>query len=104
VEDPLPHRDPPGTVATNTPHPSLLHLREEARIAFLTLPMLPEHEQLKLNHVSALLALLNEGELGATIIRLIAKQVPKKKTSAIWNAWKPYLSHPTPTTRRGKQR
>ena len=28
------------------------------------------------------------------IARMLAKQSPKKKTVAIWKAWKPYLFHP----------
>ena len=86
VKDPLPQRDPPGTIATDTPHSSPPQMREEARIAFLTHPMLPEPENLEQNHNSALLALLIEREWGETVIRLIAKVVPKKKASAIWNA------------------
>jgi hypothetical protein len=65
--------------------------------------MLPEPEQLKLHHISALLALLVEGEWGAAVTRLLAKTVPKKNTPTIWGAWKPYLSHPPPI-RRGNQR
>jgi len=93
-------KDPPGASTKETPQPSPLQLREEARIAFLAQPMLPEPKQLELHHISALLALLVDGEWGATVIRLVAMQVPKKKASAIWNAWRPYLSHPHPTRRR----
>jgi hypothetical protein len=56
--------------------------------------MLLEPAQLDLEHISALLALLIEGEWGAAVVRLLAKQWPKKKAAAIWNAWRPYLSHP----------
>ena len=84
--DSIPQQDPHGTSAADTPNSSPLQLREEARLAFLTQPVLPEPEQLKLTHISALLALLVEGDWGVTIIRLIAEQVPKKKASEIWNA------------------
>ena len=87
----------------DTPILTPLQLREEARIAFLAQPMLPEPAQLDLAHISALLALLVEGEWGATGGHLLAQQWPKKKAAAIWNAWRPYLSHPHPT-QRGKMR
>jgi len=103
IEEPLPQRDPPETVVMETPVPSPLQLREEARIAFLAQPLLLEPNQLELNHVSALLALMVEGEWSATVVRLLARQSPKKKASAIWTAWKPYLAHPH-HTRRVKQR
>ena len=69
----------PDTVVTETPIPSPLQLREEARIAFLAQTMLPQLNQLELDHISALLALLVEGEWGAAVTRLLAKQSPKKK-------------------------
>jgi len=56
--------------------------------------MLPKPDQLELDHISALLGLLVKGEWSAIIVRLLAKQWPKKKASAIWNAWQPYFSHP----------
>jgi len=83
MEKPIPQRDLPGTTVAETPIPSPLQLREEARIAFLAQPMLIEPDQLEMDHVSALLALLVEGEWSATIVRLLAKQSPKKKASAI---------------------
>jgi hypothetical protein len=69
--------------AEETPQPSHLQLGEEARIAVLAQPMLPAPEQMELNHISALLALLVEGEWCAAVTRLLAKTVPKKKTPAI---------------------
>ena len=96
-------RDTPVTNDTTNPHLTPQQLREEARTAFLAQPMIPEPKQLELNHISALLALLVEGELGEMVARLLAPQVPKKEAYAIWNAWKAYLSHPPPT-RRGRQR
>jgi len=101
TEDPLPQQDRPGPIAEDTPIPSPLQLREEPRLAFLAHPMLPEPEELELSHISALLALLVDEEWSATVIRLIAKQVSKKKATAIWNSWTPYLAHPPPT-RRGR--
>ena len=98
---PLPRPDPPVTVVTEAPTP--LQLREKARTAFLALPMLPELDQLEMDHVSALLALLVDGEWGSTVVSLLAKQWPKKKTTTIWKAWEPYLSHP-PAHPTGKQR
>jgi hypothetical protein len=56
--------------------------------------MLPEHEQLELNHISALLALLVEGAWGETVTQLISEPMLRKKASTIWNTWRPYLSHP----------
>ncbi len=58
MEEPLPQRDPPETAVTETPIPSPLQPREKARIAFLAQPMLPELDQLELDHISALLFLL----------------------------------------------
>jgi hypothetical protein len=103
VEDLTPRRDPLVPIDTNTQHISPLQIREEARTAFLTHPMLPELEQLELNHISPLLALLVEGEWGEIVTRLLATSVPEKTASAIWNTWKQYLSHPPPT-RRGRRR
>jgi hypothetical protein len=67
----------------DTPILTPLRLKEEARIAFLAQPTLPEPAQLDLEHISAILALLIEGEWGATITRLLAKQWPKKTAAAI---------------------
>ena len=89
---PLPRLDLPATIVTEAPTP--LQLREEARTAFLALPMLPESDLLELDHVSALLALLVDGEWGSTVVNLLTKQWPKKKATTIWKAWEPYLSHP----------
>jgi len=47
-----------------------------------------------LKHISALLALLMDGEWGAAVIRLIAKPMSRKQATEIWQAWAPYLSHP----------
>jgi hypothetical protein len=81
--------------AEETHQPSPLQLKEEARIAFLAQHMLSEPEQFELNHISALLALLIEGEwVAASVTRLLAKTVPKKNTPGIRGAWNPYLSHP----------
>jgi len=59
---PPPQQDPPESTTTETPIPTPLQLREEALIAFLAQPMHPEPDQRELDHISALLALLVEGE------------------------------------------
>jgi hypothetical protein len=66
-------QDPPVTAPSETHIPTPLQLREEARIAFLAQPMLPEPVKLVLEHISALLALMVEGEWGTTAARLLAK-------------------------------
>jgi len=78
---PLPRPNPSVTVVTEAPTP--LQLREEARTAFLTHPMLPEPAQLELDHVAALLALLVDGEGASTVVNLRAKQCTKKNATAI---------------------
>jgi hypothetical protein len=94
LEDPIPQRDPLVSTNTDTHHLFPLQIKEEARAAFLKQPVLPEPNQLELNHISTLIALLVEGEWGETVTRLLATSVPKKTASAIWNTWIPYLSHP----------
>jgi hypothetical protein len=56
--------------------------------------MLPKTEQLELNHVSALLALLVEGTWGDTIPQLLSAPMPRKQAATIWNTRRSYLSHP----------
>ena len=83
--DSTPQQDPLAITEAETTQPSTLHLREEALTAFLAYPMLRKPEQLELNHISALLALLVEGAWGETVTHLISAPMQRKKASTIWN-------------------
>jgi len=72
-----------GTHLQETPTLSPLHLRMEAWEAFRTQRLLPDPDQLELGHVSALFALLMDGDLGATVFKLIAKPMSKKKVAEV---------------------
>ncbi len=67
---------------------------EAARLAFLADHLLPLPEQLQLQSVEALLALLVEGDWAAAALRLLALPLPKPKATATWKAWKTHLAHP----------
>ena len=43
--------------------------------------------------ISALLALLIDGEPNAMVTKLLATAAKRDATMTIWNAWKPFLSH-----------
>ena len=81
--DPTPQQDPPTTTEAETPHPSPLQLREEALTAFIEQPMLSEPKHHKLNHISALLALMVKGDWGETFTQLLVTPMHKNKASKI---------------------
>ena len=64
-------------------------------MAFLAQPLLPEPIQLALGHISTILALLVGGAWGMVTKVLLKKPMSKKQAITIWEARKPYLTHPT---------
>ena len=82
------------TTEPDTPTPTEPQLRAAAWKALWAQPLLPELADIDLKHISALIALLMDGEWGAVVIGLIANPMSRKKATEIWRAWEPYLAHP----------
>jgi len=66
--------------------------------AFLESPFLPNASQMRVDHATALLALLLEDPLRSAAINLVCKSYSEGDTSCIWSQWEPHIrippSHP----------
>ncbi len=65
---------------------------------FMEAPILPDPTMLRVDHISALLALLLEGPYRSSSIDLLHKSCTPEESLHIWTAWEPHvrppLSHP----------
>ena len=62
--------------------------------AFLEAPFFPEASQLRVDHITALLALLLEDPLRFAAINLICKSYSEGDANYIWTQWVPHIQLP----------
>ncbi len=62
--------------------------------AFIETPYFPDVSQLRVDHITALMALLLEDPLRSTVIGLICQSYSKKDIDIIWSQWESYLQIP----------
>ena len=60
--------------------------------AFVASPLLFEPTQLRLNHITALLALAVDGPVHKVAIKLLAQAYSQQEAETIWTAWAPHLA------------
>ena len=77
-----------------TPAASTL-TRAEQIASFIANPMMPRPHQVKMDHITFLLALVLEGELQEAAIQLLMQARTPEQASVIWDSWKGYF-HPPP--------
>ena len=65
--------------------------RAEALAAFLAAPLLPEPDQLRVDHISAPPALLKEGPFQDVAIALLTPGHTPEEAAIIWSAWGPHI-------------
>jgi hypothetical protein len=69
--------------------------RAEQITAFLQSPMMPGPHQVKLEHITYLLALILGGEVQESAVKLLMPAITPEHALAIWDEWKGYI-HPPP--------
>ena len=62
--------------------------------AFIEAPFFPDASQLRVDHITTLLALLLENPFRSTAIGLICKSYSKVDAEIIWSQWESYLQIP----------
>jgi hypothetical protein len=68
--------------------------RTEAMTAFLEAPFLLDASQIRIDHITALLALILEDPLRSAAIRMICKSYTPEDFSYIWSQWEPHIQLP----------
>ncbi len=69
--------------------------RASAVTAFVASPLLHEPDKLKVDHISAFLALVVDGPIHKEAMKLLAPEYSQHLSFGFWAAWLPHLS-PTP--------
>jgi hypothetical protein len=68
--------------------------RAEVKAAFVEAPFLPDASQMRVNHITALLALLLEDPLRYAAINLMCKRNSPEDAAYIWSQWEPHIQLP----------
>ena len=83
-----------GVAAGDPANPSEVPIREVAVQAFLAAPLLPDPAALKIDHITAMLALATGGPAQQAAIYLLNQAYPKQRADRIWAAWAPHILAP----------
>ncbi len=65
--------------------------RDAAMAAFLEAPFLPDPTQMRLDHITAMLALLLESPLRSTTLHMLYRSYTPENSTYIWSIWEPHI-------------
>ncbi len=68
---------------------------------FIEAPFFPDSSQLRVDHITTLLALFLEDPFRSTTIGLISKSYSKEDAVIIWSQWESYIQVPQSHTLAG---
>jgi hypothetical protein len=88
------------------PNQSKELIRADAVSVFLAFPLLSEPNQLRVDHITALLALAVDGNTQKATIKFLAPEHSQRVAEKVWAAWETHIfpprGHPLATGRLAK--